>query len=139
MSGTPKDPHAADGAEVEVEVVRLCVFDLWLTCGHIVTVAVNGWYPVAVACCERLGGTVLRGSYVPYASPVEYVNVVSEGYEQRPKSSPREPTRLLDRRPRTDEPSPPEWSWSRLSAGRYPARVGAACSLDGSAPTAPPA
>jgi hypothetical protein len=138
VTGTPTDPLAAE-VEVEVEVDRLCVFDLSLTCGHIATVAVNGWYPVAVACCDRLGGTVLRGSYVPYASQVEYVKVLSESYEHRPKGSPREPHQLLDRRPRTDEPRPPDHSWSQPSAGRYPASVGAACSLDGSAPPAPPA
>ncbi|MER7471232.1 hypothetical protein [Micromonospora sp. NPDC000018] len=134
MSGTPDEAPAVD-----VEVHRLCVFDLWLTCGHIATVAVNGWYPVTVACCDRLGGTVLRGDYVPYASQVEYVHLLSEDHEQRPSGTPREPNRLLGRRPRTDEPYRPARPWSDSGAGRYPARVGGAWSIDGSLPLTMPA
>jgi hypothetical protein len=116
----------ADGAEVH----RLCVFDLWLNCGHIATVAVDGWYPVTVACCERLGGTVLRGQYVPYASHVDCVTVLSEDYQARPTGSPPDPTRLMQRRPRTDEPCPPGHTLHQCSAGRYPAWVGAMWNLD---------
>ncbi|MDG6108803.1 hypothetical protein Daura_06190 [Dactylosporangium aurantiacum] len=129
MTGPTTGP-AIDGKELH----RLCVFALALTCGHRVTLAVSGWYPVSVACCDRLGGTILHGSYVPYASDVDYVSVVSEDYEYRPTGSPREPDQLLARQPRADEPHRgPDGRW--VSAGRYPARVGAADSLDGT--TAP--
>ncbi|MEU8265402.1 hypothetical protein AB0C02_32990 [Micromonospora sp. NPDC048999] len=130
MTGTPGEPATA------VEVYRLCVFDLWLSCGHIATVAVNGWYPVTVACCDRLGGTILRGDYVPYSAQVEYVNLLSEHQVLRPQGTPREPSRLLDRRPRTDRPCRPSYRWGESSAGRYPARVGATWSIDGSTPAA---
>jgi len=115
---------------------RLCVFDLSLDCGHIATVAIDGWYPVSVACCERLGGTILRGVYVPYASHVEYVNLLSETYEPRPLGTPCEPTRLLRRRDRTDAPRQPAHQWDKGTAGRFPARVGATWSFDGSTPPA---
>ncbi|MDG6104029.1 hypothetical protein Daura_23085 [Dactylosporangium aurantiacum] len=55
MTGPITGP-AIDGKELH----RLCVFALALTCGHRVTLAVNGWYPVSVACCDRLGGTILH-------------------------------------------------------------------------------
>jgi hypothetical protein len=67
---------------------RRCVFDLRLDCGHTTTVAVDGWYPVSVACCNRLGGTILHGRYLPYASHVDYVQVLSERYEHQPKGTP---------------------------------------------------
>ncbi|MFD0575196.1 hypothetical protein [Dactylosporangium darangshiense] len=35
--------HEAPGAELQLH--RLCVFDLSLNCGHIVTLAIDGWYP----------------------------------------------------------------------------------------------
>jgi hypothetical protein len=112
------------------EVHRLCRFDLWLTCGHIATVTVDGWYPVTVSCCDRLGGTILRGGYVPYASQVDYVTVLAEDYQTRPAGTPPEPTRVLARRPRTDEPCPAGHTGHECTAGRYPARVGATCNLD---------
>src|SRR3954451_17158116 len=58
------DASADDGQELH----RLCVFEFALSCGHLVTVALTGWYPVVVSCCDRLGGTILHGIYVPYAS-----------------------------------------------------------------------
>jgi hypothetical protein len=114
------------------EIHRLCRFDLWLTCGHIATVTVDGWYPVTVPCCDRLGGTILHGQYVPYASHVDYVALLTEDYQLRPADSPREPTRLLARRPRADEPCPPKHTGHDCSAGRYPARVGATWNRDNS-------
>ncbi|MEH1130376.1 hypothetical protein [Micromonospora sp. CPCC 206061] len=118
------------------QIHRLCVFDLFLDCGHIATVAIDGWYPVSIACCDRLGGTILHGVYVPYASHVEYVNVLSEKYEHRPLGTPSDPTRLLGRRSRTDDPRQPAYRWAKGTAGRYPARVGAAWTIDGSTPPA---
>lgn len=119
----------------DTQLHRLCVFDLSLDCGHIATVT-DGWYPVSVSCCERLGGTTLRGVYVPYDSHVEFVNVLSEIYEHRTAGTPRDPTRLLGRRDRTDEPRQPAYSWAEGTAGRFPARVGATWCLDGSTPPA---
>jgi hypothetical protein len=121
----------------KMQLHRLCVFDLWLDCGHVATVGVDGWYPVAVACCDRLGGTILRGIYVPYSSHVEYVQTISERYEHQPEGTPRAPDRLIGRRPRTDQPYEPGYPWGEPTAGRYPARVGATWSIDGSTP--PPA
>ena len=140
MSDPPESCRAAPAADDERptttpadgQVHRLCVFDLWLTCGHIATVTVDGWYPVSVACCERLGGTVLRGEYVPFAAEVAYVTVVSERYEHRPDGTAREPTHVVGRRPRTDDPRPGAYLGTEPSSGRYPARVGAVWSLDGS-------
>jgi hypothetical protein len=117
------------------ELHRLCVFELALSCGHLVTVALTGWYPVSMACCDRLGGTVLRGVHVPYASHVDYVTLRSERYEYRPTGAPREPVRLIDRRARTDEPYQSRPA-GPVSAGRYPARVGATWNIDGSTPRA---
>ncbi|MFY1700211.1 hypothetical protein ACN28G_00355 [Micromonospora sp. WMMA1923] len=117
---------------------RLCVFELALSCGHRVTMAVTGWYPVSVACCDRLGGTVLRGRYVSYFSQVDYVRLRSERYRYRSKGVPRRSGRLLDRQPRTDEPRPSPRPGDWASSGRFPARVGATWSLDGSAPSPPP-
>jgi len=115
---------------------RRCVFDLWLDCGHITTVAAEGWYPVSVACCNRLGGTILRGHYLPYASGVDYVHVLSEHYEHQPEATPPAPVRLLGRRLRTDQPYQPDHRWAQPTAGRFPARVGATWSIDGSHATA---
>jgi hypothetical protein len=124
-------PRPDPVAETGRELVRLCVFDLALSCGHVATVALTGWYPVTVACCDRLGGTVLRGSYVPFSSAVDYVNVVSERYEQRPTGTPPARARVLGRRARTDEPyTSPYPGFS--NAGRFPAGVGATWNLDGS-------
>jgi hypothetical protein len=114
---------------------RLCVFEFDLTCGHLVTVALTGWYPVTVACCNRLGGTIRRGDYVPYDSDIEAVRVLSERYEVRPAGTPRGSVRVIGRRPRTDEPRPSPYPGITGSAGRYPARVGATWSLDGSIAT----
>ena len=75
-------------------------------------------------CCERLGGTIRDATYVAYASNVDYVRVVSEVYEPRPPGAPRDRVRVLNRQARTDEPL--------FTAGRYPERVGAAWSIDGS-------
>lgn len=113
------------------ELVRLCVFDLALSCGHLATVALTGWYPVRVACCDRLGGTILRGLHVAFASEVDDVKVVSERYEDRPCGTPPAPTRVLGRRVRTDDPYRAAVR-AESSSGRFPARVGAAWSLDGS-------
>jgi hypothetical protein len=117
---------------------RMCVFDLWLTCGHIATVAIEGWYPVTVACCERLGGTIHRGQYVAYAAQVDYATLLSETYAVAPPGPPPAPTRVLRRRSRTDDPSPPGPGCAEGSAGRYPARVGAAWNLDDPRSDPPP-
>jgi hypothetical protein len=130
MTGQPTPEP--DGKQLH----RRCVFDLWLDCGHTTTVAVDGWYPVSVTCCNRLGGTILHGRYLPYASHVDFVRVLSERYEHQPEGTPRAPVRLLGRRPRTDQPYQPDHRWSEPTAGRYPARVGAAWSIDGSHATA---
>jgi hypothetical protein len=124
-------PAADDGHEIH----RLCVFEFALTCGHLLTVARTGWYPVEVSCCDRLGGTVLRGVYVPYASKIDYVDVLSERYERRPAGTPPGSTQLIGRRPRTDTPHQSPYPGIDGSAGRYPARVGATWSLDGSIAT----
>lgn len=109
---------------------RRCRFRLALVCGHLVTVEVSGWYPVAVPCCDRLGGTVLCGRYVPYSSAVEYVDVVEERYEWRPAESPPEPMQIIERVPRTDTPAALH---GVTSAGRSPQHVGSAWSIDGTA------
>lgn len=125
----PCAPSApASSATQDVEEYRLCVFEFDLSCGHLVFVALTGWYPVIVRCCDRLGGTILRGEYRSSASDIDYVRGVSERYELRPKGTPPGSTQVIGRRPRTDEPYP----GFDGSAGRYPARVGAAWSLDGS-------
>ena len=118
----------------KTQLHRLCVFDLSLDCGHIATVAVG--YPVSVACCQRLGGTIRGGVYVPYSSHVEFVNVLSETYEHRPAGTPRDPTWLLGRHDRTDAPPQPAYRRVRGTAGRYPARVGATCNFDTATPPA---
>ncbi len=120
-------PRATAPAETPAEageLHRLCVFKLDLTCGHRVTVAVNGWYPVSVACCDRLGGTWAGGTYIPFSSTVDYVRMVAERYEHRPPGAERAPMQLLARRGRTDDPVLPSHPWQRGSAGRFPARVG---------------
>ncbi|SNS98709.1 hypothetical protein SAMN05421812_102637 [Asanoa hainanensis] len=111
--------------EPGMEVHRLCIFDLSLDCGHIATVAVNGWHPVNVACCDRLGGIAVHGDYAVYSSSVDYVNPLSERYEDRQPGACRELTVLLRRRPCTDEPTQPSWHGEPTSAGRFPVRVGA--------------
>lgn len=128
---TPSAPNssAADDGE---ELYRLCVFDFDLACGHVVTAALTGWYPVVVSCCDRLGGTILRGDYVPYASDIDYVRILSERYEMRPKGTSRGSTQVIGRRPRTDEPYSSPYPGIDGSTGRYPARVGSTWSLDGS-------
>jgi hypothetical protein len=117
------------------ESYRLCVFEFDLACGHCVRVALTGWYPVVVACCDRLGGTILHGVYVPYSSDIDYVTVLSERYETRPTGTRPAPTQIIGQRPRTDEPYEPPYHGVGGSAGRYPARVGATWNLDGSYPT----
>jgi hypothetical protein len=129
---TPASAPACGVAAEGTEVYRLCVFEFDLSCGHLVTAARTGLYPVCVACCDRLGGTILRGVYVPYASEVDYVRVLAERYETRPTGTPLGGTRLIGRRARTDEPYQPTTHGFLSSAGRYPARVGATCSCDGS-------
>jgi hypothetical protein len=91
-----------------------------------------------VACCDRLGGTVRRGEYVPYASHVDYVTVLAEDYQARPTGTRPGPTVVLARRPRTDEPCPPGHTAHECSAGRYPARVGATANLDDAHRDPPP-
>ncbi|MEV4536280.1 hypothetical protein AB0J82_21055 [Asanoa sp. NPDC049518] len=113
-------------SQPDAELHRLCVFDLSLDCGHIATVAVNGWHPVNVACCDRLGGVTVHGDYAAFFSAVDYVNLLSERYEHRQPGAPTEPTIVLRRRPRTDEPQQPSWHGEATSAGRFPVRVGSA-------------
>jgi hypothetical protein len=107
-----------------VELHRLCVFELDLTCGHCVTVSRNGWYPVSVACCDRLGGAWFHGTFYSFDSDVDHVRLLQEPYEYRLPAADREPMRLLDRRDRTDDPFIPNRAWQRGSVGRFPARVG---------------
>lgn len=117
-------PATHTSTKEDLEPHRLCVFELDLTCGHRVTVSLNGWYPVSVACCDRLGGSWVDGAYHPFDSGVEYVRCLSERYEHRPPGVPREPTVLLARRPRTDGPFTPVHRWQSASGGRFPIRVG---------------
>ncbi|MCM4078283.1 hypothetical protein [Paractinoplanes hotanensis] len=125
----------ASSADDGEDLYRLCVFEFDLACGHTVTVALTGWYPVTVACCDRLGGTIRDGIYVPYASDIDYVRVLSERHELRPKGTPRGSTHVIGRRPRTDEPYQSPYPGIESSAGRYPARVDATWSLDGTIAT----
>lgn len=113
---------------------RRCIFELDLSCGHVVTYAVTGWYPVSVSCCDRLGGTVARGEYVAFASDVDFVRLVSERYIDCPAGTAHRPSRVLRRRSRTDDPSPPWYPGHRASTGRYPAHVGATWILDAPKP-----
>ncbi|GIG02075.1 hypothetical protein [Catellatospora citrea] len=99
-NGSGPDVPPPDGWQLH----RMCVFLLSLTCGYLVSLFANGWYPVSVACCDRLGGTIQRGRYIPYASGVDYVQVQSERYEHRPPGTPPEPTEVRGRWPRTDDP-----------------------------------
>lgn len=117
---------------------RLVVFLLPLSCGHQVSLFVNGWYPVRVACCDRLGGTIQNGIYVAYASDVDYVQVISERYEYRPPGAIREPNEVRGRWPRTDDPYRSPHPGGGSSTGRYPAHVGATWSFDGSIAPATP-
>lgn len=127
-------PGPADPPPDGWQTHRLVVFLLSLSCGHQVSLFVNGWYPVTVACCDRLGGTIQNGVYVAYASDVNYVRVISERYEHRPPGTPPEPSELRDRWPRTDDP----YRSPHPGTGRYPARVGAVWSFDGSIAPATP-
>jgi hypothetical protein len=115
-----------DGAQLH----RLCRFSLALTCGHRVIVDVNGWYPVRVPCCDRLGGTILCGRYMSYSPEVEYVAVLEERYEWRPAGSAREPLHVIDRMPRTDLPAVFLYS---ISSRRFPRAVGFTWDMDGQA------
>jgi hypothetical protein len=124
----PAAPTAAGNCQ---ELHRLCVFEFALACGHLVTVATTGWYPVEVSYCDRLGGTILRGDYRPFASTIDYVDVLSERYEMRPAGTPPRNSEIIGRRPRTDDPSTGSFGVG-ASTGRYPTRVGAVVSLDGS-------
>jgi hypothetical protein len=125
-------PPACETGSGGTEVHRLCVFEFDLSCGHLVTAALTGWYPVHVACCDRLGGTISGGVYVPYSSDVDHVRVLSERYETRPAGTPLGGTRIIGRRARADEPYRSRLSAGFCSAGRFPACVGAAWSFDGS-------
>jgi hypothetical protein len=33
----------------------------------------DGWYPVTVACCDRLGGAIADGLFAAFSSDVDYV------------------------------------------------------------------
>jgi hypothetical protein len=72
---------------------------------------------------------------VPYASEVDYVKVLSERYESRPKDTRCPPVQIIGRRSRSDEPYQSPTQRQYTSAGRFPARVGATWSLDGPVPT----
>ncbi|MEU8007467.1 hypothetical protein AB0B66_40440 [Catellatospora sp. NPDC049111] len=133
-NGCGADSPPSDGWQLH----RLCVFLLSLTCGHQVSLYVNGWYPASVACCDRLGGTTLHGQHVPYASGVDYVQVLSERYKHRPPGTPPEPSAIRGRWPRTDDPYRSPHPGGDSSSGRHPARVGAAWSLNGSTTPATP-
>ncbi|WP_203902847.1 hypothetical protein [Virgisporangium aliadipatigenens] len=102
------------------------MFELDLNCGHCVTVSLDGWYPVTVSCCDRLGGTWLSRTFYPIASGVDYVRCLSERYENRPDGTPQDPLVLLHRRDRTDSPRIPQQPWQIGTAGRFPAWIGAA-------------
>ena len=130
---TPSAP--ASSAIGDLVEYRLCVFEFDLSCGHTVVVALTGWYPVTVSCCDRLGGTILRGEYHPLTSAIDYVRGVHERYEIRPQGTPPGYTQLIGRRPRTDEPRAPYLLGLKGSAGRYPARAGATFSWDDSIAT----
>ena len=117
-------PATQPSTTEDLELHRLCTFELDLTCGHRVTVSLNGWYPVSVACCDRLGGAWFDGTFYAFASGVEYVRCLSQRSEHRPPGAPREPTVLLARRPRTDDPFTPVHRWQSASGGRFPIRVG---------------
>ncbi|ROO52748.1 hypothetical protein EDC02_7689 [Micromonospora sp. Llam0] len=117
-------PPSGMAQDDRTELHRLCVFELDLTCGHCLTVSLNGWYPVSVACCDRLGGTWHKGVFYPFASNVDFVRCLEERYEHRPLGAKREPLRVLRRRQRTDDPTVPAHSWQRGTAGRFPERVG---------------
>ena len=114
------EPSTVEGLELH----RLCTFELDLTCGHCVTGSLNGWYPVSVACCDRLGGAWADGTFHAFVSGVEYVRCLSERYEHRRPGAVREPTVLLARRSRTDGPFIAVHAWQSASAGRFPTRVG---------------
>ena len=85
-----------------------------------------------MACCDRLGGTIRQGLYVPFLSDVDYVRCLVERHEYRPPGTSYPPAQVIGRRTRSDEPSSPMYAGLAGSAGRFPARVGACVSLDGS-------
>lgn len=118
------------GNSGEAEPHRLCVLELDLACGHVVTVALTGWYPVTVSCCDRLGGTIRDSIYVAYDSRVDFVRLQSERYEVRPKGTRPAPIQIIGRRARTDAPYQPPCRGISGSAGRFPSHVGATWSLD---------
>jgi len=129
MASTHTTPHTGRSARAAApdgrhELHRRCVFELDLSCGHCLTVELDGWYPVSVTCCDRLGGIWYNGSYVSFASNVDYARCLQERYEQRPAGAAGEPLRTWGRRARTDNPVPPDDCRPRGSAGRFPARVG---------------
>jgi hypothetical protein len=120
----PSTPAEDPSAVAELQLHRLCTFELDLTCGHCVTVSLNGWYPVVVACCDRLGGIWSDGTYYAFTSEVDDARCLTERYEHRPPGARREPTVLLNRRPRTDDPSVAANDWQWHQTGRFPQRVG---------------
>jgi len=130
-ANTPADScrpseHASASSEADnIDVHRLCLFDLDLSCGHCVTVRLTGWCPVSVACCDRLGGAWHAGTWMPFTSDVDYARLLEETYEQRPANTSREQLQVLSRRARTDPPATAKF-WNRSSSGRFPSRVGAA-------------
>ena len=63
------------------------MFGFALSCGRLVTAALTGWYPVVVSCCDRLGGTIRDGIYVPYAVPA-VVATLMWGYLYGPDFGP---------------------------------------------------
>ncbi|MEU4693735.1 hypothetical protein [Actinoplanes sp. NPDC023714] len=124
----PNDGMAPPGFELR----RDCLFSLDLSCGHVVLAWVTGFYPVSVPCCDRLGGTIRDGRYVPFVSAVDYARLLFEHYELQSAGSPPDPTQVVGRQARTSDPYRPAGESSYLSTGRFPARVGAALSIDGS-------
>jgi hypothetical protein len=120
-------PHGQDPdtADQSADLHRLCIFELDLSCGHCLTVAINGWYPVVFDCCDRLGGHWSDGDYYPFVSDVQYVRCLHERYVRRPEATPPQRPRVLGRRARTDEPFIPVHPWQQPSGGRFPLRVGA--------------
>ncbi|WIN00045.1 hypothetical protein ACTOB_003721 [Actinoplanes oblitus] len=107
------------------------MFEFDLACGHVVTVALTGWYPITVSCCGRLGGSIRDNIYVPYDAHVDYARLQSERYEVRLQGTRPAPMQIIGRRLRTDAPYQPPCRGIPGSSGRFPAHVGAAFSLDG--------
>jgi hypothetical protein len=116
----PEQPSAGDTWNV---------FTLALTCGHLVTIARRGRYPVSVSCCDRLGGTIRGAVYVACSSNVDFAG--HSDIRFRPTTDiDHWSTILLDRHARTDEPCPTGCSCVTHTAGRYPHRVGACFDFD---------